>query len=280
LISLAELESVGDVSVAREMIIVRKVDDLLRKSLDDWNAWFERIGVKCKDLVEDWTSLTEIFARRNVMVHAGGVVNQRYLRAVGTAGMKTPELPPVGTKLGLDEEYLLTASDTLLSLGMLLLSATWMKLRRTRNPERPVGWIPFVVQHLLNLGYYLAARDISNAVLATSRGRLGRSAELNLTISRWVARREMGEADQVRSEVGAWEVDGLDLKYAHARAVLLGDDDRSVMEILELQRRGELSTVEIHTSPLYREIVQRRGDDLSMGNAAKPPELEGGCPVE
>lgn len=266
-ISLTELEQIGNVDEAKRLIVDRKVDDLLRKSMDDWVTWFERIGVKLKDMPDEWASFVEIFARRNVVVHAGGRVTEQYLSILRSTGLRNSDLPKLGADLELDDAYLDTSSEHLLSCGVLLVAGTWLQLRKG-DSEKAEGWIVSRTEQLLELEHLRAVRTISGTVLERSRGRLRRDTELALRTMSWVARRELGDIESVQKEVREWDSSGIDLKYAHARAVLLDDDDKSVLQIKQLLERKSLTSVELVASPMYRSLIARRRADLLPDIAA------------
>ncbi|MCV7250660.1 hypothetical protein H7J86_00605 [Mycobacterium hackensackense] len=266
-ISLTELEQIANVEEAKRVIVDRKVDDLLRKSMDEWATWFDRIGVNLKDIPDEWPSFIEIFARRNVVVHAGGRVTEQYLSVLRSAGLRDTELPELGTNLKLDDTYLDASSEHLLSCGVLLVAGTWLQLRK-RNSKKAERWIVSRTEQLLELEHFRAVRTISSTVLERSRGRLRREIELALRTMSWVARRELGDVESVQKEVREWDSSGIDLKYAHARAVLLDDDDMSVRQINELVERKSLTAVELVASPMYRDLIARRRADLLPDIAA------------
>jgi hypothetical protein len=268
-VTLAELERFGDIGSARSALIERKVDDLMRKSLDDWVKWFARFGVNWRDMCRNWASFSEIFARRNVFVHAGGKVTEQYVAALDEA-TELDDDRSIGDQLALDHPYLEQASEELLAFGVLLVGGTWLQLR----PKGSLceSWVASRTTELLNLGYFRAVETVSSTVLAKTRGRFRRSSELKLRTDAWVARRELGDGDKVREEVGRWEVDGIDLIFSHAKTVLLENDDQAVAQVKELMRRGYLTSFDLLTTPLYRELLERRRGDL-LDASESPDEV-------
>jgi hypothetical protein len=269
-ISLAELESIGDVAEAKQVIINRKIDDLLRKNIDDWAAWFERIDVKWKDMTDDWSRFSEIFSRRNVVVHAGATVTEQYLSGLRSAGWNKAALPSVGDKLELDDAYLQESSEQLLSFGVLLVGGTWLQLRKGETLKAE-SWIKTRTEQLLELEHFAAVSTICATVLSRARGRLRRDNELALKTMSWVARRELGDVEEVQKEAREWDSSGINLRYAHAKAVLLEQDDKAVAQISTLMERGDLTVVELCASPLYRRLIEKRRADLLPDVAANRP---------
>lgn len=260
-ITLAELESLEDVRAAKKVVIDRRVEDLLRQNMEGWISWFDNIGVKWKDMAEDWCRFAEIFARRNVVIHAGGKATAQYIGALRAAGCRTSDLPAIGTKLDLDDSYLTAASEELLAFGVLLVAGSWLQAVKG-NTHSAESWITSRCQHLLELQHLHAVKAICRTVLEHSRGRLRQRTELLLRTMAWVARKDLGDGDKVRAEVEEWETSGTDLLYAHAKAVLLDNDELAVKQITELRRRNDLTVVELVASPLYRGLLDRCRSEL------------------
>lgn len=273
-ITLAELEHLEDVRAAKKVVIDRKVDDLLRQSMESWVSWFDRAGVRWKDMTDDWCQFAEIFARRNVVVHAGGKATAQYVGALQSAGCRKSDLPAIGTELELDDSYLTATSEQLLAFGVLLVAGCWLQVAKG-NTHSAESWITSRCQHLLELQHFLAVNAICRTVLEHSRGRLRQRTELLLRTMAWAARKDLGDGDKVRAEVEEWETSGTDLLYAHAKAVLLEQDELAVRQITELRRRNDLTVVELVASPLYRGLLDRcRRELIPEGLEAMSLEIE------
>lgn len=270
-LTLQDLEDLGSVEDARLYLISKRVDALLREPPQDWAKWFGKIGVKWEDMTDDWSSFLEIFARRNIYTHAGGEVTRQYRNMRLKAGEDEAGLPVEGSTLELGEEYLIPATEHLLSFGFLLVAGTKLKFASARAESREVElWIAARVRELLELRHFSAARRIAEVVLQQSKGRMKRSTEINLKTSLWVARTHLDGASSVRREIEDWEVDGLDLKYAHVKSVLLQDWDSAVREVNELCGREELTKHQLIFNPLYSGLLAARRDAISV--LRKPQE--------
>jgi hypothetical protein len=276
-LSLQELEALPDVDSARQLIVQRKVDDLLREGIGQWSNWFDKFGVKWRDMIEDWPAFVEVFARRNVFMHAGGVVSPQYLKALRDAGARESEIPALGAKLELDQAYLEAASERLLAFGFLLCTGTWLQLRK-EDSTTTLKWVLSRVDGLQEQDHPAAVEAICKRILTSSRGRLSRTIEVSLNIAHWVAQVELGRAINVRSEIEKWDNEGLDLQYAHAKSVLLEQDDRAVAEIGILIERGDLTVSDLVNQPLYRRLVNLRRSEL-LGYDSGQMELDLGAPA-
>jgi len=262
-LTLKDLELLGDVSRARSMIIERKVDDLLREPFESWVKWFDRFGVDWKQMTDDWLALAELWERRHVVVHSDGKASEQYLKKLRALDGGLPQPAKLDDKLPVDEAYLTAAVERLLAFGLLLVAGTWLQLRKGRQAPA-LSWLASRVEAVLDDGHPHAAATVTSTVLRTAKGRLPRERELSLRVTNWVARRLIGDEEDVRREVDEWDVGGLALRYAHVKAVISEDYDLAIRQINELLARKEIGVLELVRSPLYGELRESRGSELAV----------------
>lgn len=83
--SLDDLKKFKTVKDARTYLIESEVEKILRQSLEEWLKIFkERFKLTASYLTENQEKLVEIFQRRNIIVHNGGIVNSIYLSKVSS----------------------------------------------------------------------------------------------------------------------------------------------------------------------------------------------------
>jgi len=77
--TLGHIQSFDSLDDVTDYFIETKVEEILRKRLEEWLAWFKKRGLHMSYLKEDRAQLVEIYERRNLVVHTAGKVNSRYL---------------------------------------------------------------------------------------------------------------------------------------------------------------------------------------------------------
>jgi hypothetical protein len=270
-ISLAELNRLGDIAAARNAIVARKVDEILRGSVVDWGEWFGKIGVKWHDMGIDWPEFVELFARRNAHVHAGGAASEQYLQFVRSAGGDTSSVRP-GEELLLSRTYVQTAATKLLAFGILLVGGVWLQVEK-KNTAAAENWLVNTIQYRLDNDDFEAVYLASNRILSAARDRWSRSRISIIQTANWVAGLHLGKEDSVRKAVAAWDTDGLDLVIAHAKTVILGPEDRAVKEVSKLLGEGRLTLVDLVVNPLYRSLVEMHAAQIWPEGTPIPAEL-------
>tara|TARA_A100000171_G_C2126725_1_gene144004 strand:- start:713 stop:2011 length:1299 start_codon:yes stop_codon:yes gene_type:complete len=121
-LTLEELKSFGSVEDAEKYLIDSKIEGLLRSNFSDWLDTLKlelNLGLGYLQNFKD--ELIEIYQRRNLFVHNGGVVNSIYLSKV------TNSNNIIGDVLSVDEDYLDNAIDKIHVLFSLIAHELWKK---------------------------------------------------------------------------------------------------------------------------------------------------------
>lgn len=119
-LTLEELKSFGSIEDAEKYLIDSKIEGLLRSSFADWMETLKtELGLGLGYLSDFNDELIEIYQRRNLFVHNGGVVNSIYLSKVSLSKKS------VGEKLTVEGEYLDNAIDKIHVLFSLIACELW-----------------------------------------------------------------------------------------------------------------------------------------------------------
>jgi len=247
-LTLSELQSFNSVQDASRSVIDKRVEDLLRSGAAGWEKWFGKFGLNFKETVPDWTGYAEMVARRNVLVHNGGRVNIQYQRTAGVPDHEIGEVLPV------DTEYLDLCLQRVSAMGMLLAYSSLVKLLDQTRADRSTDWILNKIDDLIEDGQWSAAAECTATIHKNTRTKLARHQELRLQVSHWVARRELGHADEVKHEVGTWDVSGLEPYYRLARAALLGETEEAQVLLEEQINSGAVTQVSARVNPLFKDL--------------------------
>lgn len=127
-LSLGELLGFNDYETAKEYLIEKEIESVLRRSHAEHFAWLEgKLQMKLRVDLPSWPVFIEVTERRNLLVHCDGVVSHNYL-----ANCKECSVPVngcvVGQKLGVPPDYFRTACDCILEIAVKLTHVIWRKL--------------------------------------------------------------------------------------------------------------------------------------------------------
>lgn len=110
-------------------LVDKETEALLRKSHAEQFDWMEkRFGVELRKDLSVWPCFIELTERRNLFVHADGVVSAQYLAVCRKHGFALEDSVVEGSSLGVSAQYFKQAYNTLFELGVKLAQVLWRKL--------------------------------------------------------------------------------------------------------------------------------------------------------
>jgi len=79
--TINELEMFESIESAKEYIIDKKIENLIRGSFEDWYKFLkEKMSLSMGYMNNDYDTMVEIFQRRNIFMHNDGIINRIYAK--------------------------------------------------------------------------------------------------------------------------------------------------------------------------------------------------------
>jgi hypothetical protein len=123
---LLELKSIED---ARDSLIEKEVDTILRDSHTDHFIWLEnKLGIPMRKDLSIWQDFIELTERRNLFVHSDGIVSNQYLSVCKQNQVKFKKPVKLDEKLIVDSEYFESAYNCLYEVSVKLTQVIWRKI--------------------------------------------------------------------------------------------------------------------------------------------------------
>jgi hypothetical protein len=127
-VSLKDLIEIGSVETARERILEKEVETVIRQSHPEQIEWLAtKLNMTLAKELNIWPDFVELCERRNLLVHTGGKGSAQYLKVCEEHGHRA-EGTQIGQKLGITPKYFRASVETLLEFGMKLIQVVWRKL--------------------------------------------------------------------------------------------------------------------------------------------------------
>jgi hypothetical protein len=127
-LTFSQLVEMKTIENAREYIIDKEVDTVLRKShLEQFEYLEKLIGIKLREKLPIWQTFIEITERRNLLVHCDGTISNQYLKNCREHGCLADNLK-VGERLGVPAKYFTKAYKCLYEIAVKLTHTLWRKL--------------------------------------------------------------------------------------------------------------------------------------------------------
>jgi hypothetical protein len=243
--ALAFLKTIDD---AKEMLIEHKVESLMRETLEVWLKFFKdkpKLGMGY--LSAEVGRISEIFKRRNLVVHNGGRAGRRYFEEVDEGlrlGVKLGEVVDVSTGY-------LNVSIDLIECQFLLLGAELWKHVEASDDRRGKFLMKIAVRSLEE-SRWVTARFLSQ--FGMNDKNLPESLRLSNQINYWQSFKWSGQYEAIREEVEKTDFSAKAPLYQLAYAAIVDDFETCFKLIPTLIERDDIRKVDLCTWPLFEAV--------------------------
>jgi hypothetical protein len=264
--TLEELSEYDSIEEARNELISRRVESLLLGSVDDWSNWCKRVlQFDLKSLTSDWPAVREVFARRNIIVHNAGAVNNRYLKIARDANIGLPDNVKAGDTIVTDTENVSVALQQILALGLCLVYSVWRKL----DPKSAGAAADWLVNRqgaiILHEELWITVNELS---ICLKGANIKRRSECLTKVYGWLARQKMYGTETTIEEISDWDISGLEVEFLIYKECLLGNTEAT--SNLIKQHPGVITNYEIAVNPIFSELkshlAQKKSADVRDEN--------------
>jgi len=139
-IPFAKLVEFKDMEEAKEFIIEREVDTILRESHASQFSWLEtKLKIPLTKDLPHWAEFIEVTERRNLFVHCNGVVSSQYLNVCKQHGYEVAKNVKLGTVLDVSNEYFTSSYSSIFEIGFKLGQVLWRKLKPDEMADADVN---------------------------------------------------------------------------------------------------------------------------------------------
>lgn len=247
-ISFEDLKKFATIKDAEIYLLDLKVESILRGSFEDWLEALRKDLKLSMSYVDDFKNdLVEIYQRRNILIHNGGIINRIYRAKVADEYLPKS---PLGKELGVSKEYL---EDALwrLELVFILIAAELWKKNEPDNENRANLLIDIAYENLLGERWELA-KGLSYFIKGDAR--MSARSRAVASLNYWQCFKWRGEFEKVSKEVKEYDVSALD-KDLQLGYFALTDNDTAFYELLPKALKSEdLSVETILEYPIFRNI--------------------------
>jgi len=252
-LSFSELLAFGSIEAARDHIIEKEVESVLRKSHVEQFDWLEnKFKLKLRHELGVWPHFVEITERRNLYVHTGGRVSSQYLQCC-QANQIDCSATKVGQVLSVSPTYFRRAYEVIFEIGVKLAHVFWRKLRPSE--------LELADNHLIKLSYHLLVDqrwDLAKAVLDFATEVLKKYASegyrIRFVVNRVQAYKWSGDEARARAILEKEDFSALSDVFKLADAVLRDNFIAALNLVKRIGRGGHISIGDYREWPLFREL--------------------------
>ncbi|MFA5205650.1 MAG: hypothetical protein WC708_14735 [Lentisphaeria bacterium] len=159
LLSFAELTSFKDISSAREFIIEKEIETVIRKSHAEHFEWLKnKLKIPFNKDLACWPDFIELTERRNLFVHTDGKVSSQYIGVCSEYNYKTEKELHVGDQLEVSRNYFENAYKCIYEIGFKMSHVLWRKLCPELIKDSDENIIKITLELIKKCEYDLAIR--------------------------------------------------------------------------------------------------------------------------
>jgi len=243
-----ELQSFSSLEDARNAMIEAKVESILRDSFPKWITLLRntaKLSMGYLDDVED--HLAEIFLRRNIVVHNGGVANATYLAKVASS-LKAGRKP--GDVLFVTPAYLSDAIDLLEQYFVLIAAELW-KQQVPKDKSRGRALVDLAYDKLV-AGKWRIAGGWSYFLMNDKQ--VPELEQLIGKMNYWQTKKWIGEFPDVEVDVKNADFSAVDRVFRLCQLALLDDQQGFIKMVRQCLRTKDLSLQELAEWPIFKEM--------------------------
>lgn len=257
-ITFEALSQFSSIDAAREYILEKEVETILRSSHADQFKWMENTFSLplTKDLAS-WPSFIEITERRNLFVHTDGVVSSQYIAVCKLHKCRLDESTKEGDRLDVPQEYFSAAHSCIFEIGVKLGHVLWRKLL---PEERTVADSHFtaVTYELIERGKWDLAIKLLDFACSEFKKFSSEGAQLTLTVNRAQAYKWRGDEDRCKRIMKAVDWSAKSDQFRLADAVLADDWVHAAKVMRRIGKDGAIDQNEYRDWPLFREFRKQQ----------------------
>ncbi len=264
--TISNLKSIKQIE---QQLIHNEVDNIMRGNAQSWFTYLnEKLKIDFNEVKHLESKVFEVFLRRNLIVHNGGIVNDVYLSKVSTHSKYKN-----GEKVKVTKKYLLDSIDTIEIVFFVIGYKLWKQIDKV-DIERPVTIQDIIYNDFMLKDRWLVAEILLDCLLSDNTKQIDKAVtEINLML----CKKRLNKTDEFKEMVDKFDDTDKNLFLKLGFAAL--KEDEKFFDLLEASLiTKEIDFSSLEEMPVFEEIKQhpkyqnlkRRMKKRSYGVALNP----------
>lgn len=259
-LTFAQLAEFPTLDAARDHIVEAEVESLLRDGHSAQFEWFEnRLGIPLRKDLPAWKTFVEVTERRNLFVHADGVIGSQYLAVCRKNGVVLEPDICVGKMLHVPPDYFRSACDCLTEIGVKLGQVIWRKIQ-PENIEAADNALIGITYDLLTLREYELAEILLVFATQPPIQHVSNEVSLIFKINLAIAYKWQDKVEECKQLLETVDWTALADKFQLAASVLRDEYDNAAKIMKTIGSLSRPTKAEYRDWPLFREF--RKTDEF------------------
>jgi len=254
-LTFADLNDFKSIEEAREFIIEKEVESVLRKNHSEHFTYLEnKIGMPLKKDLPIWKTFIEITERRNLFVHCDGIVSSQYIK-VCTENECLPKDIELNQRLQADLEYFNSAYRCLYEITTKLTHTIWRKLIKEDIKQADEKLNEICYELLTNRQYKLA--DILLDFACKQTKHYNDATKNIFTVNKSLSQYLQENKENAKKIIDGkdWSASSDDFKMAH---LILSEKFDAVYALMKkIGKDGDVHRESYKTWPLFYKLREK-----------------------
>jgi len=258
-LKLSELIDFCDLDSAKDYLIEKEIEAVLRKSHTDHFVWLEgKLQMQLRKDLPSWQRFIEITERRNLFVHSDGIVSHQYLANCREQHVELTTPTNVGDKLTVTPQYYREACNCLCELAVKLGHVLWRKLLPAESDDVDTSLNNICYELIVNENYNLAIELLHFALNTFKKPVISETARLTFLINCAQAYKWQGGTQRCLSllEQEQWNAKGE--IFQMCASILRNEFSGAISLMPSLSKSPSMRPDYYRDWPIFREIRKSR----------------------
>ncbi len=242
---------------AREYVIEREIENVLRDSHKDQFVWLERnADVPLRKDLPSWKPFIELTERRNLFVHTDGVISSQYLKVCSEEQCTLEEDAKLGRKLGASPKYCNDVRDCLYEIATKLTHVIWRKHKKDNiSVELADRTLTNIIMGLLENERFKLAQCLLDFAVKCCKF-VDDESKRYFVVNRAQAYKWQGDNKTAREILDSEDWSATSDKFRLVSAVLKDEYETACTIMKKIGVNDELPQQAYHVWPVFREFLK------------------------
>lgn len=258
-LTLAQLLEFGSIESAKDFILEKEIDSVLRKSHTEQFAWMEsKFSIPLRKDLDIWPAFIEITERRNLYVHTGGIVSSQYIKVCKENGVHLDGIE-LGDELDIDPQYFRDAYYIIFELVFKLTHVLWRKFLPDQIKDADTNLIEIGYEEGLSAENYELAKIVFEFGTQTLRKHGNEEGRLIMIINQALAYKWSGDPQKANKIISQEDWSATMNKFKLA-ATVIEDDYDTAYKIMKQIGKDSTEVISYHyrTWSLFKAIKKEQ----------------------
>lgn len=257
-LTFGNLVKFQNISEAREYIIEKEIESVLRESHSAQFKWLEdKINAPLRKDLSVWPTFIELTERRNLYVHNNGIINNQYINICNENNVLLPNGIKLGDELPVDTAYFKIAFRCVFELGIKLSQVVRRKLlpKDLQDADENILNVSF---ELIHSGQYELAREILDFCEKYLKKFSSDDIKLRLVLNRAQTYKWLGDESKCIEIINLIDWSACKNIFKLARHVLLNEYDEAALVMDDLGKDSkEIDKADYKDWPIFKEFIKQ-----------------------